>query len=1053
MADNPLLKALKKSSLPINSDDEATESMLGRVGNVALSGLARVANVLDLPGSSVRDFIAGENPFDQWIPGNLSTGEHRTSGRDLAQQFGLAGKQKTWGNFFGGLALEIGTDPLTYTGAGGLLKAAVTGSLKGAKAGSGLLRVGIPLVKSSSTEILTGSLSRAAASGIDSVAGKVAQSAPVRLGRTFLDSSVMGRITPTGQAVAENLFDAQGKAQAGVLGLTNKLARSLETSGAATVQGGVDLRRQLELPHLGTSPQAAELSGAFALSKAASDSLGLPANELFDELHIPGGGTAKLGYSPRQLNETLRRSKQAERVGGPLAATSSRDKARLQVLKGFAEGTDGVNEFFANPTLKATVGNWTSLYEAERSAGKTAKELAKIKKDALTDISQHIGQNWSNKIQQHFQPEKGAKKLWVDPTGKKKIWAKVAPQGYTPSLKDRHKDLASLAFDNEGWLDNPIFPNHPIVDAEQYLLSTANRQEAATKLYDTLAKIAKPASSDMKDTVSVGKIIKSLGFKSKAATDQLAQRLGVPVTKTTATELARMRVSKDVADDLLGLWPTYQAPRETGMLLNTVDSFQALFKAGVLTWPARFVRDAMSGAVRNIENGWLDPKAFVDTHNLIQGRTVKGLKTIPVVRTWLANNNLPINDANATEAVRQLYAQYSSSGHAATDVVAAAMPSVDPSLESILGRIPGRVPTTEAQSVANVASMVAGRAPGTDLNPLHVRGVNGRMRNEFGPTVAGDAVGKYTDTLNRMSPFLYKLRNGEDPARAMAEITRAQVDYSSRAFTPHERQLKRLFPFYSFTKSQVGYVASELLNNPGGRLRQSIRATSDARGDDATTPDYIGGTTSIPLGEQPDGSKRFLTGLGLMHEDPLSFAGGPQSMLLELASRMNPLVKAPMEYMAGQSFFQTGTDGGRPLDELDPTVGRTASNLLGLKKPVEFPGSRELEMIAMNSPLSRVLTTARQLSDPRKGVTEKAVNLMSGVRISDVGPNVQDAVLRDRSVDLMKQLGARAFEKTYFGDDELAALPAPQRALAEKLTQLQSLLAERAKERRVAANR
>ena len=60
------------------------------------------------------------------------------------------------------------------------------------------------------------------------------------------------------------------------------------------------------------------------------------------------------------------------------------------------------------------------------------------------------------------------------------------------------------------------------------------------------------------------------------------------------------------------------------------------------------------------------------------------------------------------------------------------------------------------------------------------------------------------------------------------------------------------------------------------------------------TPDYVAETASIPLGGSPDGSNRYLTGAGLMAEDPLSFlGGGARGALLEAGSRLNPLVKAP----------------------------------------------------------------------------------------------------------------------------------------------------------------
>lgn len=84
--------------------------------NHLLNGLSAIGNVIDLPGSSVRDALVGKNPFDQYLTPLHDT--NRTTGRDVARHYGLAGKEDTWGNFAGGLGVEIATDPLNLLGTG-----------------------------------------------------------------------------------------------------------------------------------------------------------------------------------------------------------------------------------------------------------------------------------------------------------------------------------------------------------------------------------------------------------------------------------------------------------------------------------------------------------------------------------------------------------------------------------------------------------------------------------------------------------------------------------------------------------------------------------------------------------------------------------------------------------------------------------------------------------------------------------------------------------------------------------------------------------------------
>lgn len=75
--------------------------------------LEGVGNVLDIPGSSVRDMLALENPFDQYLPWNWFTQDNRTTGQELLSQYGM-GDDHPWLGF----GVDVLTDPLTYVGFG-----------------------------------------------------------------------------------------------------------------------------------------------------------------------------------------------------------------------------------------------------------------------------------------------------------------------------------------------------------------------------------------------------------------------------------------------------------------------------------------------------------------------------------------------------------------------------------------------------------------------------------------------------------------------------------------------------------------------------------------------------------------------------------------------------------------------------------------------------------------------------------------------------------------------------------------------------------------------
>jgi len=84
--------------------------------------LGGVGNVLDTPGSMLRDALVARNPFDQltapW------SADNRTTGRDVLRRYGLIGQDDNWGNFAGGLAAELALDPINIIGGIGMLRTA-----------------------------------------------------------------------------------------------------------------------------------------------------------------------------------------------------------------------------------------------------------------------------------------------------------------------------------------------------------------------------------------------------------------------------------------------------------------------------------------------------------------------------------------------------------------------------------------------------------------------------------------------------------------------------------------------------------------------------------------------------------------------------------------------------------------------------------------------------------------------------------------------------------------------------------------------------------------
>jgi hypothetical protein len=136
---------------------------------------------------------------------------------------------------------------------------------------------------------------------------------------------------------------------------------------------------------------------------------------------------------------------------------------------------------------------------------------------------------------------------------------------------------------------------------------------------------------------------------------------------------------------------------------------------------------------------------------------------------------------------------------------------------------------------------------------------------------------------------------------------------------------------------------------------------------------------------------------------------------------------------------------------MNPPIGQTLANVARFagRDPSEpVPTPPLLEFAVSNSPLSRYVSTARQLTDPRKSLPSMAANLLTGVRVTDVSPGAQENILRQRANALIRDLGGREVRRAYFPDKE--KLAAADQDLAASLEELLAELSNRSRQRRMA---
>ena len=511
-------------------------------------------------------------------------------------------------------------------------------------------------------------------------------------------------------------------------------------------------------------------------------------------------------------------------------------------------------------------------------------------------------------------------------------------------------------------------------------------------------------------------------------------------------------IPPSIRDDLLEAGSFSNLPKSLQSLEKLMRSATALFKAGVLTHPARYERDLVSGQIANYMNDMWSWDSAVQAKKVLFGQAAENLVDSQEImnyamRTGMIKNASEFNAEVASSAARSWYG--SLKGEFANQYR-------DPNTEEVGSLF------SEVSQAGDLRESLPGthsslRAMGKDVldymllrkgskNPIDVEGVQyftgpkskaGMIRRrhhegfqQFGWAEAGGIISKNADDMNRLVGWLEGMRRGKSGKEAFADMTRVQLNYNPHTFGPLEqRALKKIFPFYSFFSRETAYLTNELMTNPAGKLGKLIRLQrhADESSKDEYLPDHVRAQLAIPIGDSADGGRNYLTGLGLMHEDPISTIMGAvantQSGVRSVLAKSNPIVKGFAEYGLGRSSFQGGPMGGRDLEDMDPVIGRILTQL-GLQdelpggQAAPFMGSRGLEFVASNSPISRALSSLKMALDSRKTKIERAANLTTGMRITTVSPQGARSGLRDTVNAIIRDAGGRGFQ-SFSASDEL----------------------------------
>lgn len=482
---------------------------------------------------------------------------------------------------------------------------------------------------------------------------------------------------------------------------------------------------------------------------------------------------------------------------------------------------------------------------------------------------------------------------------------------------------------------------------------------------------------------------------------------------------------------------------ELNEVLKMTATVGTWWKAGMLTAPATAVRDGFSSFVNAWAIGDMNPVQAILKHgkkamDFALGHQVDPGPGIKQVEEYLAQLGQESNSVNRARVFQNLYNAHYRHGSVNPNVMTAddarmGMADTEAMLQtgtpkkiaeqgtnplSTLGK---HLKASLGQTVSDIKSN-----PKSALNPFNVAGAwtkdaTGRSVQRSTSNAAVDLLNGFRSRVDGSirSMFIFDhLEKTKDLSKTFEMTDYALMNASPKNFTRFEHKyLKPMFPFYSFMRQSIPRFLKELTVNPGGKLGMMVRGTRTSQGDNqGYVPFNLQDTTAIRLSQDQEGNIQYLTSLGLMHEDAVKYAGNAlqrdwRGLLQLVVSSSSPAAKWVVEASTNTSVFSQGPMGGRRLDDLDPTLGRLATNLglqdlspSGRAAPV---GGPMLESIAAASPIARILSSAKIATDTRTNAATKVVRLLSGGRIETVSQEQITRDIRDRVNALQVAAGAR----------------------------------------------
>jgi hypothetical protein len=624
----------------------------------------------------------------------------------------------------------------------------------------------------------------------------------------------------------------------------------------------------------------------------------------------------------------------------------------------------------------------------------------------------------------------------------------------------------------------PVFGNHPAEAVSRYVYGRERAIGTSDELINT---IASRLVNKHRSQVPGGKHISALSALQKAglksakneagvrggAAMQLRERISAKLAEVGQSirpddvDLSMYSLPLDEVTRLTKMHNTFAAPKAVGDIGNAIEQYTKMFKAGVLTWPSRYTRDLMSGFISNVVEAGpaAATKGGYHAAKLLNGqydKVAKYIKQIPLY-SELVDTQLParVTGKVLAETDEQLVSRFlrdAAESGILKDGAVLDRGNADRTADALKELIPGFKPQSIAGSFAGKEGRTYAEFAKEATNPFGVKGVLGRKETTNPLYKTGEALGEWTDSVNRLGGYMALLHSGAvaSPKEAARRMIAAHVDYGS--LSEIEKQIRAWVPFYSYESRILKYALGQMADHPGGRYTRMLKIADKAQQPDDETyvspqlrersgfmlPKELGEfTEQMGLGnvvEPGPGLRRAvanidLPGLSALNTLSMQKTAGEfdanasiASTAMNLGQKLGPLPKTAIEFLTQRDMYTKKKLGEAP-SEIDMMLGAATGNP-EFRVPTVVQTAADLILPGQG----RLLSAGKALSDQRQPFQDRVgttlFNTFSPVKIltSDEKRQRSDA-MRQLNAEIERYPGATAFETTSIPKEELAQLP------------------------------